>query len=85
MSCTYELNSRRIEIVVWKENSHLRLEIKDNGKGIAQEEIGKIDSFGIVGMKERVHPFGGDLEVTGQEGIGTVVAARIPLARKRRK
>jgi signal transduction histidine kinase len=58
----------------------LVLEIEDNGRGIRDEESGSSRSLGFLGMRERVQPFGGSIEVKGQEGKGTKVSVAIPLS-----
>lgn len=35
-------------------------------------------AYGIMGMRERVASYGGDLEISGTPGQGTVLVARIP-------
>ncbi|MDP2886575.1 MAG: response regulator [Ignavibacteria bacterium] len=53
------------------------LEIKDNGQGISETAMTNARSFGISGMQERAISFGGNVEVRGIPGKGTVVTARI--------
>jgi PAS domain S-box-containing protein len=59
------------------------LEVKDNGRGITEEETRKAGSFGIMGMKERVLLLGGKLDMQGTPGKGTTVSVEIPLAENR--
>jgi two-component system sensor histidine kinase UhpB len=56
-----------------------RLAIADNGKGIAREKIGSLDSLGIIGMRERALSLGGDFAIAGEPGKGTVVTLSFPL------
>jgi PAS domain S-box-containing protein len=53
------------------------LEIRDNGQGISETAMTNARSFGIIGMQERAISFGGNVEVRGIPGKGTVVMARI--------
>lgn len=55
------------------------LEIRDDGRGIRDDELANAHSFGLMGMRERARMFGGALSVRGLAGDGTVVRARIPL------
>jgi signal transduction histidine kinase len=57
----------------------LLLEIRDNGRGITEEEIRNPESLGLLGMKERVLTFGGGLSILGEPGGGTSVILKIPL------
>jgi two-component system sensor histidine kinase UhpB len=57
----------------------LVLEIRDNGRGIIEEEMLNPESLGLLGMKERVLAFGGDLSICGEPGGGTALVLKIPL------
>lgn len=65
-----------------QEDCKIRLKIKDNGKGITKKEISSPTSFGIIGMKERVHFLGGAIDIEGIEGKGTTVTVMIPISDK---
>jgi PAS domain S-box-containing protein len=54
------------------------LEIRDNGRGITEEEILNPESLGLLGMKERVLTFGGELSIRGEPGGGTALVLKIP-------
>lgn len=57
--------------------------LKDNGKGFKVDEYlnePRPNSYGIVGMKERLEILGGQFSIRSQEGCGTEVMAIIPLA-----
>jgi two-component system sensor histidine kinase UhpB len=56
----------------------LVLEIRDNGRGITEEEILNPESLGLLGMKERVLAFRGELRIFGEPGGGTVLVLKIP-------
>ena len=64
----------------------LRLEIADAGPTAARMSAdgddggdGGVSGHGLVGMRERVRLYGGELEASGDNGHGFVVRARIPL------
>jgi len=59
------------------EDANLLLSIEDDGKGI--EQVAHRGSWGIVGMLERARHFGGELDVSGLSGQGSVVMLRIPV------
>lgn len=61
------------------EDGRLCLEVKDNGRGISQEQISDPNSLGILGMRERAITAGGGLRIDGNPGLGTLVAVEIPL------
>jgi signal transduction histidine kinase len=54
------------------------LEIRDNGRGITEQEIMNPESLGLLGMKERVLAFGGELSISGKPGGGTILVLQIP-------
>jgi PAS domain S-box-containing protein len=72
----------RAEVRVRQQEEELLLEVRDNGRGIREEEKLAGNAYGIMGMNERAYLFGGSLTITGVEGRGTIVAARIPLERR---
>lgn len=49
------------------------LEIADNGKGFTIGESGRVDSYGLVGMRERASSVGATMEVTSTPGGGTTI------------
>jgi signal transduction histidine kinase len=57
------------------------LTIRDDGRGIREEEKSAQSSIGLLGMRERAHLLGGDVDITGVEGEGTTVTLRMPIAR----
>jgi PAS domain S-box-containing protein len=58
--------------------AELVLEVKDNGRGITAAESGSPKSLGLLGMRERVLPFGGSVRVRGEPGQGTTATVTIP-------
>ncbi len=69
--------------------TEVRLEIGDFGKGMSQE-LKKMEralvaplGVGIQGMKERVRQLSGSLEITSRSGKGTLVTAILPISRRR--
>lgn len=56
----------------------LILQIRDNGRGITQEEISSSKSLGLLGMRERAFAFGGEVVIGGGPGQGTTVTLKIP-------
>jgi PAS domain S-box-containing protein len=65
-----------------KDAGSLMLRVIDNGSGITKEQIHDPKSFGLIGMRERVHPWGGLVNIKGILGRGTTVEVRIPLEKK---
>ena len=55
---------------------------KDNGKGITKKHFLNSQSFGIMGIRERVNFFGGNVKITGIKDKGTTIMVSIPLKKK---
>ena len=72
-------NATEVQIKLMKSDGKLIFEIKDNGRGITQQDFLKRQSFGLVGMRERVRALHGELQVTGNEKDGTTIEAVIPV------
>jgi signal transduction histidine kinase len=66
----------RTRVTVAYGTDDLRLEIVDDGPGRSGSGDG---GQGLVGMRERVRVYGGELEAHARTGRGFVVRARIPL------
>jgi signal transduction histidine kinase len=58
----------------------LRLEIKDNGRGITEAELASPRSLGLIGSRERAIACGGELMIRGVRNQGTTVLLQIPQA-----
>jgi signal transduction histidine kinase len=74
------------KVHVTRSGSEVRVEVKDQGKGIPPEKHYEVDSpgtpgVGIRGMRERVRQLGGRLELESN-GRGTTVTAHLPLSNK---
>jgi signal transduction histidine kinase len=60
--------------VLWRCNGNsAALEITDNGEGFPIGNAGRLDSYGILGMRERASSIGATLEMSSQVGRGTRV------------
>ena len=68
-----------VSIDVIEAGDSLTLEVRDNGRGITDEEVHRPDSLGLLGMRERAALLGGEAEVRGSKGQGTTVTVRVPL------
>jgi signal transduction histidine kinase len=65
----------RAIVVIRYLKRELQLEVVDDGRGSAQND----DGHGLLGMRERVAIYGGQLQTGSQSGGGFVVRARLPL------
>ena len=60
--------------VVWRcDGERALIDITDNGIGFDQQKAGRIDSYGVLGMRERASSIGATLEIVSAPGRGTRV------------
>ena len=76
-----------VDIILRVNAKKVRLEVKDDGRGIPQEHLKRLTEgaavagVGIAGMRERVRELGGSLEIQSK-GEGTKVIITVPLLEK---
>lgn len=70
----------RVSIAMKEENGALVLTVTDNGRGITENEKTSRKSLGLLGMQERAHLIGGNVEIVGLPGAGTTLQVRVPLS-----
>jgi signal transduction histidine kinase len=78
---TRHANATKVTISLGKGRSILNLKVQDNGRGITERENLQANSFGLLGVRERVALLGGKFSIKGVEGEGTTVTVRIPFSR----
>ena len=72
----------RVTISLKQDPDRVELVVRDNGKGITQEQLAKPNSYGLLGIRERAYHWGGEALITGRKGQGTTVKVSIPLTGK---
>jgi two-component system, NarL family, sensor histidine kinase UhpB len=70
----------RVEVRLQAGQGQLRVDVRDNGRGIGEHEIAGAGSLGLLGMRERVRALSGALDIGGAPGQGTLVSAIVPIA-----
>ena len=70
-----EKHSEATQVTInWQCAGHAAmLDIADNGKGFPIGQVGRLDSYGIIGMRERAASIGATLQVESDPGVGTRV------------
>jgi signal transduction histidine kinase len=63
--------------VIRYENGHVELTVSDDGRGGGD---GGGSGHGLVGMRERVHVYGGELDAGPRPEGGFRLRARLPVA-----
>ena len=69
-------SARTVEVVVERERSRVRFSVRDDGCGF---DTRFVRGLGLLGMEERVRRLGGQLRLDSQLGLGTLIAAELPL------
>ena len=66
-----------------QQNGDVVLVVQDDGKGISESDVESSSrtSLGLLGMKERAEACGGELQIWGDPGTGTTLAATYPARR----
>ncbi|MFZ1729169.1 MAG: HAMP domain-containing protein [Bacteroidota bacterium] len=68
----------RVLIKLVADDEAFTLRVRDNGRGITVENISAPNSFGLMGIRERVHYWGGAVDFLGEPDNGTTVTVNIP-------
>jgi len=73
-------HAKATEVIIQLENREdkLILKITDNGIGFDTDQNFRQDSYGMIGMQERVFLLDGELKITSIIGEGTVVKVSLP-------
>jgi signal transduction histidine kinase len=69
-------------VVTWQsDGARALLLVADDGIGFPSSRAGRLDSYGIVGMRERAASIGATLDIAGTENVGTTVRCEVrPIA-----
>jgi PAS domain S-box-containing protein len=68
----------RVDIFLDLDTDKLILKVKDNGVGFKTSQRNKPNSYGLLGMKERVYLLEGELLISSNPGEGTTIKVEIP-------
>ena len=67
-----------VKVKLLQTNDSLQLSISDNGIGFNSQSATKLESYGLIGMKERAFLINGNLSVTSKKNAGTTIKIEIP-------
>jgi signal transduction histidine kinase len=73
-------DATNVEIKLREKDGILVMEIKDNGKGITESAITNSRSFGLIGIRERAHSLGGEVDIIGTQDAGTRITVNMPIS-----
>jgi signal transduction histidine kinase len=74
-------DARHIEVEVGYQKHHVRVQVRDDGRGmapVAQIQSDTSRHFGLQGMRERADQLGAQLAIWSRENEGTEIRLRVP-------
>ncbi len=71
--------AKKVKASIEKKEGKITLIVEDDGRGITEAEIADGQSFGLIGIRERVRAFNGELKISGAPNQGTTVEVSLPL------
>lgn len=71
--------AKNVFTTIIADEQNIALTIKDDGKGFDAATIKNKKSFGLLGMKERVHSLNGRFDLISSPGLGTTINIFLPL------
>ncbi|RFP09691.1 MULTISPECIES: PAS domain-containing sensor histidine kinase [unclassified Duganella] len=74
---TRHAEARTVLLSLYRTDGLLQITIHDDGRGIAEKDMDKASSFGLIGMRERVWALHGDISIVSDGG--TRIMIRLPL------
>ena len=83
-NCVKHSGGKQVSISLSRGPDQVTLQVQDDGLGYQIQSSGNHGrnsglNLGIIGMRERLRPWSGSVEVQSQPGQGTLVQARVPL------
>jgi len=70
-----------VTVELWGNSSAIDVHISDSGKGFDVDSLKARAGLGLLSMKERLRPLGGELNIKSQLNNGTTIKAHIPFSK----
>lgn len=71
-------NATKVKVELIKSDRNYCFKIADNGCGFDIDKSGRLDSYGMMGMRERVALINGELSIQSKVGKGTSIIITLP-------
>lgn len=75
---TRHAEATHVKVLLNKTDSHFLMEVTDNGVGFEYDDYIQMNTFGLIGMKERALSIGGEIHIDSKPGKGTIVRFLLP-------
>lgn len=72
-------HASHVILTLYRSNGDLLVTIRDDGRGIADTDMEKAESLGLVGMRERVWGLKGEISIGTDNGTGTRIDIVLPV------
>jgi PAS domain S-box-containing protein len=72
-------DASQVSIELTLDQTTVRLQVRDDGKGMQLSDHTKRGSFGLIGMRERIYILGGDVLIDSHLGVGTHITVNLPI------
>jgi signal transduction histidine kinase len=72
--------AKHVGVRLWFSSDDLCLEVRDDGRGITQAQVGDPRSLGLLGIRERARRLGGRATIAAAPSGGTLVSVNVPRA-----
>ena len=72
--------AQSVTMNLYRLDHQLLITIRDDGRGIREEDMDKAESLGLIGMRERVWALKGEISVSADEPPGTRIDIMLPIA-----
>jgi signal transduction histidine kinase len=79
---TRHSRATRVKVDLIQSRDILKLQVRDNGRGITAEEISDPKSFGLIGIRERAQYWHGTIDIKGNPEDGTTIIVQFPMPLK---
>lgn len=72
-------NASHVDVKLELDGDELRLEVRDDGRGVTPEHAHGSQSLGLLGVRERARRLGGFAVIAGEPGKGTLLRVSVPV------
>ena len=71
-------HAKSVQVALHAQDGKLVLTVADDGVGLSDQALQRTGSFGLMGLRERAHMLGGEIDIGHQPGGGTRVTVSLP-------